>query len=218
MQNTNTPENHEQGADNVRSAEELTTQARDRRRILLKGIGKGSAVLAATVPLQTLAAQRLTTTTGLACVATGGGSGPTSAMPLGSAICGGFSPRYWGGDMSRWPATVNSKAPVKNVLRRYRNETDSLFELMQSTISSTGKSKKLAGEIFASAGSALGSTFSDEVHWVCAWLNATKLFGGEARSTYPYNPEQVLVFYNEPDPKKYSDALNFFSTHLENLN
>ena len=218
MQNTNTPENHEQGADNMRSAEELTTQARNRRRILLKGIGKGSAVLAATVPLQTLAAQRLTTANGLDCHVSGSTSGPTSVMPLRSAVCGGFGPRYWGADVSRWPAMVNSKAPVKNVLRRYQNETASLFELMQSTISSTGKSKKLAGEIFASAGSALGSTFSDEVHWVCAWLNATKLFGGEAGSTYPYNPEQVLVFYNEPDPKKYADALKFFSTHLENLN
>ena len=89
MQNTNTPENHEQGADNVRSAEELTTQARDRRRILLKGIGKGSAVLAATVPLQTLAAQRLTTTNGLACVATGGGFRPN------------FSYAAWFGNLRR---------------------------------------------------------------------------------------------------------------------
>ena len=218
MQNTNTPLSQDQGVNDIRSAEELTTQARDRRRILLKGIGKGSAVLAATVPLQTLAAQRLTTANGLECNVSGSKSGPKSAMPLGSAMCGGFSPPYWGTDVSRWPTMVNPKAPVKNVLLRYRNGTDSLFDLMQSTTTPKATSKKLAGEIFASAGSTLGSTFSDEVHWVCAWLNANKLSGGAAVSTYPYNAEQVLAFYNESDPKKYADALEFFSTHLENLN
>ena len=214
MQNTNTPEKHKQGADNMRSAEELTTQARNRRRILLKGIGKSSAVLAATVPLKILAAPRLLTTDGLMCSTSGIQSGVQSATPSFSKTCAGYRPSHWTVE-GNWPSIVLKNAEVSTVLKK-SNTKSSLLDLMQSNASKVS-SKKLAGEIFAASESTVGSSFSDEVHWVCAWLNATKLFGGEPGSTYPYNPDQVLVFYNELNRTKYDDALKFFTTHLENL-
>lgn len=210
MQNLNTPENDGSDADTLHAADRLSTQARDRRRVLLKGIGKGSAVLAATVPLKTLAAERLLTRGNQVCTFSGAMSGAQSLAP-GSAVtyCEGYRPSYWSVE-ANWPAAANKTVPVSTLLTKSTVPLG-ILSYMQSI---NGGSSVVQG-VFSMV--TLGSTYPDEVHWICAWLNAIKLAGGSGSSKFPYSADQVLTFYGETNSEKYKAALAFFSNNLENI-
>jgi len=181
------------------SIEPLSAGALARRRALFKGIGKGGAVLAASVPIQTLAGQQLLTAGGLhVCSVSGMHSGVHSAN-TSTVYCGGKSPGWWGQSQivsgklcpkRTWPTLPNSwtyDTKCATVFtRRTLTGNPTLFQVMNPPT-------------YASY---------DEFHWICAWLNALSNTG-----IFPYNGQQVLEFYNTNN----ADALTFFKTYLEQL-
>ncbi len=165
-----------------------------RRRLLLKGVGKGAAVLAATVPIKTLAGQSLLTFDGQhRCSISGMQSGVHSATPLDTARCGGYSISYWsagtGNPTRTWPTRYQQKC--KDVFTGSALDANlSLFQAMKSHPTSV------------------------EAHWICAWLNALR-----GSFNFPYSGPQVLAFYNlGPAAQGYQDALTFFTNFMETHN
>ncbi|WP_157979415.1 hypothetical protein [Rhodoferax ferrireducens] len=173
-----------------------------RRRILLQGVGKGAAVLAATVPIQTLAGQSLLTFDGKhQCSVSGMTSGVHSKTPTNTPVCGGYSPGWWGQSMTvsgklvpkrTWPAlpkfwTYKTKCSTV-FTKRTLTGNPTLFEVMNPPN-------------FAN---------TDEFHWICAWLNALS-----TSFNFPYTGQQVLDFYNSTSSTVYEDALAFFKTYME---
>lgn len=180
---------------------ELASAVMARRRVLLGGVGKGAAVLAATVPLQTLAVQNLLTFDGKhQCSVSGMHSGVHSATPTNTPICGGYSPGWWGQSESgpplrpkrAWPAlpngwTYNTKCSAV-FTKRVLSGDPTLFQVMQPGSYSN----------------------TDEFHWICAWLNALS-----HSFNFPYTGQQVLDFYFAPGAGVAADALEFFKTYME---
>jgi len=172
----------------------LSAEALARRQMLLKGLGKGSAVLAATVPLQTLAGQSLLTFDGKhQCSVSGMHSGVHSATPSNTPICGGYSPGWWrqsdDGLTPRrtWPNlpngwTYNTKCSAV-FSKRTLSGNPTLFQVMRNYQN------------------------TDEFHWICAWLNALS-----HSFNFPYTGQEVINFYNSPSS---DDALEFFKTYME---
>ncbi|MDO9314150.1 MAG: hypothetical protein Q7T97_06360 [Burkholderiaceae bacterium] len=196
------------------SSESLSAGALARRRALFKGIGKGGAVLAASVPIQTLAGQTLLTAGGQhICSVSGMQSGVRSAT-TNVAVCGGYSPGWWaqstdeaGKIPKRWPSTLehgwNYTTPCKTVFVGstltyiLKNDTTIRYPSLFQVMSAKDKDCKFSD--------------TDEFHWVCAWLNAiTHSF------SFPYSGDQVIAFWNAgPSSDTYKDALSFFKTYME---
>ena len=190
------------------SEQSLSASALARRRALFKGLGKGSAVLAASVPIQTLASQTLLTAGGQhQCSVSGMHSGVHSAV-TNVAYCGGYSPGWWGQSKLQdgklcpkrtWPTLPNS----------WTYETKCKTVFTRSTLRNTDGSRPTLFEIVCPK-DGQDSKFSntDEFHWVCAWLNALS-----NSFNFPYTGQQVIDFYN--NPAMYADALLFFKTYME---
>jgi len=191
-------------------AEALSAAAVARRRVLLKGVGKGSAVLAATIPLQTLAGQSLLTFDGKhQCSVSGMHSGVHSATPTNTPICGGYSPGWWGQSQivggkivpkRAWPALPNGWT--------FNTKCDAVFT--KCTLRNTDGSKPSLFQIVEPQEPISKFSNTDEFHWVCAWLNALS-----HSFNFPYSGQQVLDFYNSPSSTVYQDALTFFKTYME---
>lgn len=196
--------------------EVLTSAKLVRRRILLKGVGKGSAILAATVPIQTLASQSLLTFDGQhQCSISGMHSGVHSATTTPS-YCGGYTPGWWGqkfltgpnvGKPKHWPpyatgwslpAGVTYKTPCRDVFTGcHLVNTDgtipTLWQIMEP--------KEIISKF----------ENTDEFHWVCAWLNALS-----HSFNFPYTGSQVVDYYRAGvGSPAYEDALTFFKTYME---
>ena len=175
----------------------LSSVAVARRRVLLKGVGKGAAVLAATVPIQTLASQSVLTTPGLGtqqhqCTISGMHSGVHSATTT-TTVCGGFSINHWALlDKSLWPGGPTT------------------FNTIWSDVfGNTGNypTQKLSAILKNNSG-------TPEAHWISAWLNARYEESHVGALHFPYTSAQVVdLFKTNPN----SDALTFFTTYLENL-
>jgi hypothetical protein len=181
----------------------LSPEAVARRRVLLRGVGKGAAVLAATVPLQTLAGQSLLTFDGKhQCSVSGMHSGVHSATPTNTPTCGGYSPGWWGqvenGSNPRkprrtWPTLPNSwthNTKCSTVFTKQAlSDNPTLFQVMDNP--------------------AYADT--DERHWICAWLNALSYSWN-----FPYTGQQVLDYYYSTIAGVSTDALAFFKAYMEN--
>lgn len=200
------PEEAPTSASGSGSTEPLSASALARRRALFKGIGKGGAVIAASVPIQTLASPTLLTFDGLICSVSGMQSGVHSATPGQTATCGGYSAGHWGTKepnvnpakpkYPQWYSLPNGwtyETPFKNVFGSWPNSSanPTLFDAAH----------KSAYRSMA------------EFHWVCAWMNAVaKVFN------FPYTPDEVVDFYKlGPASQTYRDALAFFSNYMEQM-
>ncbi len=188
-------------------AEALSSAAVARRHMLLQGIAKGSAVLGATVPLQTLASQSVFTNPGKngAPVARCGISGMTSGVhsrDTVTTVCSGYSPGYYH-KPEHWPTGLNPNALVTTV-----------FPSCTLRVNAAG----------TSIGSARVPTLLevmnltprvDEFHWIAAWVNA--MGGAPSSWNYPYSGADVQAFYAGTGPGGYSkaQALDFFKTYME---
>lgn len=181
----------------------LSTEALARRSLLLKGLGRGSVVLAATVPLQTLAGQSLLTFDGKhQCSVSGMHSGVHSATPTNTPICGGYSPGWWGQSQ-----TVNGKTvPKRDWPIVYTTKCKRIFT-RSSLVNDDGTLPSLF-QIVEPKESISKFSNTDEFHWVCAYLNALS-----HSFNFPYTGQQVIDFYNTPS--SYADALAFFTTYME---
>jgi len=174
-------------------------QSLARRRAIFKGLGKGGAVLAATVPIQTLAGQTLLTADGgHQCSVSGMHSGVHSAA-TDVIYCGGYTPTYWGavstvpgrtGPANSWPSPLpNGSTPYTKCRDVFTGApvapNTTLFDVMK------------------------GTPTADIAHWICAWLNGLKQ---KSTHHFPYSGQKVMDFYNANN----LDALTFFKTYTEN--
>lgn len=177
---------NERGAQQQEADSVMKSAALARRRMLLKSVGKGSAVIAAAVPLQSLATTALLTPTGLRCSVSGMQSGVHSKAPDSSVVCGGYSPGWWG------------QAVVVDGKRKPRRAWPvSYKDLCTNKFTKTGTDDP--GVNFA--GKSLfnvmdESTFSSTKtrHWIGAYLN-----GFARANNFPYTAQQILDYYNLPN-------------------
>ncbi len=86
---------------------EESTKAVLRRKLLISGISKGSAVAAATIPIKSLATQPYVTANGKICTVSGTQSAAHS-QTAGFQECVGGHPSYYC-DTKKWPSPSNCK-------------------------------------------------------------------------------------------------------------
>ena len=185
--------------------ERLLSVAVARRRVLLRGVGKGAAVLAATVPIQTLASQSVLTVDGMhQCTVSGMQSGVHSATPTGTPTCRGYKPSRYG-TLSFWPGYAAGPPPhATNTVGSITFNETAFFANVFGSGSSSGNPARLINIVTS------GSPEPEQV-WVTALLNAIK---NPAGFNFPYTPSQVLAFYS-PDPL--NPALSFFRTYMQTI-
>lgn len=163
----------------------LSVDALARRRMLLKSLGKGSAMVAAVVPLQSLAnSTALLTRNGLRCSVSGMQSGVHSKAPTSSVVCGGYSPGWWGqsddGIVPRrpWPSGYPAMACTAKFTQTGYDDPGvnfvgkTLFKVMSDPGFSSTKTR----------------------HWICAFLNGFY----QSANRFPYTGQEILDFYNLP--------------------
>lgn len=179
----------------------LSSSAIARRHLLLKGLGRGAAVLTTAVPLQTLAAQSVFTNPGrngapvVRCGISGMTSGVHSADTT-TTVCSGYSPDYYQTRLN-WPSNTNPDATCVSLLSR----------CTLTMPSSSGAKPATLLEVM------VNYPDSAEFHWIGAWLNG---MGGALPSwNFPFTGQQILDFYNGIGPYTADAALNFIKTYLE---
>ena len=185
----------------------LSSAAVARRHMLLKGIGKGSVVLAATVPLQTLASQSVFTNPGkngapvIRCGISGMMSGAHSRDTV-TTVCSGYSPGYYQ-KPEHWPPGLNPNALVTVVF-----PSCTLMVNAAGTSIGTARVPTLLEVMNL-------TPRVDEFHWIAAWLNA--MGGAPSSWNYPYSGADVQAFYAGTGPGGYTkeQALDFFKTYME---
>jgi hypothetical protein len=165
-----------------------------RRSVLFKGLGKGSAVLAAAVPIKTLASTASVTANGKICSISGVQSAVHSAA-TNLPTCGGLSPGYYM-TLSHWP--------------NYPNTT---YTVGTKTFSQTSKFIDVfGGGLNQSLWSILQAPNNEvEFHWIAALLNAIKPPLGYV---FPYTAQEVLNLYAS---SQQAAALSFFIGYMETL-
>lgn len=186
----------------------LSSQAIARRHMLLKGLGKGSAVLAASIPLKTLAAQSVFTNPGAngAPVIRCGISGMTSGVHSQDTVtnvCSGYSPGYYT-KREHWPAGLNPDALVTSVFPSCT---------LKVTVDANGN-VSLGGPTVPTLLQVMNLTPRvDEFHWIAAWVNA--MGGAPSSWNFPYTGAQIQAFYAGTGPYSKAQALTFITTYLE---
>lgn len=181
-----------------------------RRHMLLKSLGKGSAVLAASVPIQTLAQSSvLLTPNGLRCSVSGMQSSVHS-NPTAGTTCGGYSPGWWGqadtvtqnGQTLRVPrrswAPVNPDASVTGTFTQTGTDDPgvdfsgkTLFNVMDEPAFASTKTR----------------------HWIGAYLNGYY----QSANHFPYTAEEILSFYDlASNDANRAAAYTLITTYLEN--
>ena len=172
-----------------------------RRRALLKGLGKGTAVLAAAVPIRTLATTTVTADKHL-CSISGAMSGVRS-VTTGMATCGGrkFSSYQ---PVGSWPLNGSSQEVVNNGAVDILRNTGTFVAVFGGAAPAT-----LLTTLFAAG--LTDVTASDDAHWIVALLNAKNY-----PATFPYTPAEILAQYAAGGLTR-SNALAFYKTHMELL-
>lgn len=176
----------------------------ERRRLLLKGLGKGAAVAAAAMPLQSLATTTSLTASGHLCSV----SGTQSAVRSNSAglpTCGGHPHTKWC-SKSNWPDYDVSTNPNG---RFTCTESGKVVSAGRSCTFISVFGGGTSGTVWAVLNGTAGT--AAERQWVCALLNARKCMTKAPSMNFPYTTGQVIALYSSPQA---SAALSMFSTHL----
>jgi hypothetical protein len=162
-----------------------------RRRLLLKAVGKGAAVAAATVPIRTLASTSSLTKNGYICSISGMQSAVHSASP-NLPTCGTYTPGYYNAQqLGHWPNYNSTTGLATNTV------TDGPYGSVTFTQNSTFESVFMGGsmnkliDIMPPGPPPYGST-TDEMHWIGALLSAISPPPGFVN---PYSPGEVLKLY-----------------------
>ncbi|MDQ2777975.1 MAG: hypothetical protein M3Y32_00290 [Pseudomonadota bacterium] len=161
--------------------------------MLLRGVGKGAAVVAAAVPLQTFAANILKTQDGAGarlCTLSGVGSMLPSAAPRDLGVCKGQTAGHWADSNTAWPSATVGNAPLSRNTKFKKvfggSDQDKLGDIIAGTSTHSGPSEQM---------------------WVRAYLNA--LVGYP--STFPYSASEVVSLYQGPNS---AAALAFFTNFV----
>ena len=166
-----------------------------RRRLLLRGIGKGSALLVAAVPIKTLASTPSVTVNGQICTVSGTQSAAHSKAK-NLPTCGGLSPGYYM-KIAHWPNFPTTTYTVAGKSFNQNTNFNAVFGGGQAvamlTIMNTTPNN------------------SDEFHWIAALLNAIKAPLGYV---FPYSASEVLALYAGSQS---AAALAFFKGFMETI-
>jgi hypothetical protein len=165
-----------------------------RRSVLFKGLGKGSAVLAAAVPIKTLASTVSVTANGKICSISGVQSAVHSATK-NLPTCGGLSPGYYM-TLSHWPNYPNTTYTVGSKTFNQNSTFSAVF--------GGGLNQGLLSIMQAPNNEV-------EFHWIAALLNAIKPPFGYV---FPYTPQEVLDLYASGQQ---AAALSFFAGYMETI-
>jgi hypothetical protein len=187
------------------AASRTETERQQRRRLLVKGLGKGSALLAAAVPLESLATGTVLTGNGMLCTVSGNQSAVRSKT-AGVPTCGGYQNSKYCNVKTFWPGydSVSGHASFacngKTVTSRAACTFNYVF--------GGGSTGSFWAVVNGTAGTA------NERIWATALLNAQKcLTAGFSSMNYPYTPAQVMAHYTAGS----TAALSFYSTHMQNM-
>lgn len=174
-----------------------------RRRALLKGLGKGTAVLAAAVPIRTLATTTVTADKHL-CSVSGSMSGVRS-ITTGMATCGGrkFSTYK---PVPSWPLDGMSQEVVNNGTANFLRSTTNFGAVFGNSLTTAAYTMNT---MFAAG--VTDATAIDEAHWIVALLNAKNY-----PATFPYTATEILAQYGAGGATRIN-ALAFYKTHMELL-
>lgn len=184
--------------------------ALQRRRLLLKGLGKGSAVVAAVVPIQSLAAvdpmaAKLCTVSGVQSNVGSGRTGGTTEQ------CSGY-PQTFFATLLNWPGYVAASgatpASASYTVKGTTYNEQALFSVVFAPGSTTNAS------MFA----VLSAGPSSDRTWAAALLSAIKKQlenkGPSAFGTsgyFPYTPNEVVDLFNS---SRKAEAETFFQLYL----
>lgn len=140
-------------------------QSAPRRRLLLKGLGKGGAALVAVAPLKSHAVNRVITSANTLCTQSGQMSNVMSRTGT-NVVCGGKGPGYYhnGGNKWKWPASLQSSYDTLTFKSLFPNSTSTSGNTLCKTILSN-------------------SPTSNEAYWIAAYFNGTT---GGAGTNFPY--------------------------------
>lgn len=182
----------------------LSTEALARRRMLLKSLGKGSAVVTAvSVPMHSLAAigTLSVTANGKRCTISGTMSGVHSKETT-TAQCAGWSPGYYK-MIEHWPNynAATNPSGINTITGGSGNfNKDTLFSMLFGG----GPSEKLLVVLNNT------NLYQNEFHWIAALLNGTT---GSPAQNFPYSAAAVIALYK--DTNKRAAALTFFKDYME---
>lgn len=178
----------------------LSSAALARRHMLLKGLGKGSAVLAAAMPISTLAAPTIVTSNNKLCTVSGVQS-QVSSQVTEKATCAGYEPSYYA-TLSNWPNYNGSVNPpsASNTVGMTQFSDKSKFDAIFGSGSSSNNIYLIVRN----------SSTADEAVWISALLNA---LGG--KNNFPYTALEVVAFYKSNE--KNAAALAFFRDFMQTL-
>lgn len=182
--------------------EQLSSVELARRRVLLKGLGKGSAALAVVVPIQTLAANTIIGGTKL-CTVSGVQSNVGSHNTGTQTTCSGYQPSHYA-TLANWPGYSSSPARATNTVDGITFDETAYF----NTVFGGGSSSSNAAKLLTIVTS--GSPEPEQV-WVTALLNAIK---NPVGFNFPYTPTQVRAFYAGPQA---AQALAFFRGYMQTV-
>ncbi len=204
------------------NSEVLSSAAVARRHALLKGLSRGSVVLATALPLQTLSAKTVFTHTGkngepvVQCGGSGQMSGVGSRTPDDDDRGDGYSPGYYKfPDKHPWPFGTDPETPCKDIFH------GCLLEMPAPVtppvkVHGNAHSKPTPPTPHVPASLVyvlLNDENSDYYHWITAWLNG--MGGAPASFNFPYTGPEVIAFYNGTGPYSAAQALEFFKTYME---
>ncbi|QHE76683.1 hypothetical protein [Hydrogenophaga sp. PBL-H3] len=199
---------------------QLSAEANARRLMMLKGLGRGSAVVsAAALPLSALSqgSTLLLTPTGkggeeagLRCSVSGMQSKvANSRIPSDARTCGGYSPGWWGQEAENngkivprrtWP--IDYKTKCTSLFTRYATDDPGMSGLFTNGVTLFDVMRK----------SEFASTKTR--HWIGAYLNG--LSGGVPGFPFPYSGAEVMKFYNTMDQKRdqfYALVVTYLEIH-----
>lgn len=190
--NDSTPHDTTPAAPATQGAAGMGLSALQRRRLLLRGVGKGGVVLAAAVPLASFATVPLLKTTvvdGKAHLCTL--SGVQSVLASSSVVtqeCSGKSAEYWLDSNLTWPTFMA------------RGQSVTRSSTFGSVFGGTG------GNTVMTLEQLLGPGFSgEEKTWVRALLNSAQFFP----MSFPYDTAFVVTSYGDMNLR--ATALEFFT-------
>lgn len=171
-----------------------------RRRLLLGGLLKGSAVIASATPIKSFASTSSITANGKICSISGVQSAAHS-QKSNLPTCGGLSPGYYK-TLSHWPNYNGAASPpvATNTVNGITFTQNTPF----NAIFGSGPSASL---IFI----LLNNQNSPEFHFIPALLNSIKPPFGYV---FPYSGTEVINYYSSPQK---TDALNFFKNYMETI-
>ncbi len=176
----------------------LSLSALQRRRMLLRGVGKGAAVVGAAVPMQTFAANILRTPGGDGkpshVCSMSGGTFPSNRAPDVNT-CSGKSAAYWADTNTPWPqarVTIRQNPMVKQAMSASAWSRETRFSDVFG-----GTSQETLGRV-------LSGSQGEHQTWVRALLNAHDGYP----ASFPYSPTEVVQLYQ--DPGKRTAATTFF--------